>query len=171
MRRGLYDRDELLVRTDLRALLDELVEAPHDEARARRLERALLERLDQSAAGGSSTTRRGMRLIGDEPARRVGEVASALGVGERRLQQLFASHVGVSPRGWGRLTRLHACVRALRGQPEPHWAQLATELGFSDQSHLIHEFRALTGLTPGAFVARTSGSSNPSPPSPARRER
>jgi AraC-like DNA-binding protein len=35
------------------------------------------------------------------------------------------------------------------------WGELAFECGFSDQSHLIAEFRRLTGLTPGTFLQDT----------------
>ncbi|MEW6706249.1 MAG: helix-turn-helix domain-containing protein [Pseudomonadota bacterium] len=79
---------------------------------------------------------------------------------QRRLQQLFHAHVGLSPRAYGRLARLHACLRALREQPDPAWPELALQAGFYDQSHLVNEFRSLCGLTPTLFLQRTvSGSS------------
>ena len=97
---------------------------------------------------------------GQQPLR---EVAAAVGVGERRLQQLFHAHVGLSPRAWGRLARLHACLRALRRQPAPAWAEVALESGFYDQSHLANEFRALCGVTPTEFMGHAiSGSSKTS---------
>jgi len=101
----------------------------------------------------------------------LGEVAAALGMGERRLQQLFREHVGLSPRTWRRLVRLQRVVRALRARPAargprtgpdapPPWAELAVAAGFYDQAHLANEFRALAGLTPGEFWSRAiSGSS------------
>ena len=40
---------------------------------------------------------------------------------------------------------------------------LAADLGYSDQSHLVTEFRSLTGLTPGRWIAsRPAGSKSPS---------
>jgi AraC-like DNA-binding protein len=35
------------------------------------------------------------------------------------------------------------------------WGELAYTCGFSDQSHLIHEFRAITGRTPETFLQDT----------------
>lgn len=94
------------------------------------------------------------------------EVASALGLGERRLQQLFQQHVGLSPRAWRRLARLQGIVRAVRHATRgsegsaPDWADLALEQGFYDQAHFANEFRSLAGLTPGEFWKRAiSGSS------------
>ena len=36
------------------------------------------------------------------------------------------------------------------------WASIAADCGFSDQSHLINEFRMLCGLTPAQFVQRVA---------------
>lgn len=81
------------------------------------------------------------------------DVAQAVGIGERRLQQIFRAEVSMSPKAWGRLARLHACLRALRGGPAvPHWASLAADGGFYDQAHLANEFRALCGLSPSEFL-------------------
>lgn len=84
------------------------------------------------------------------------EVADAIGVGERRQQQLFHAHVGLSPRGWRRLARLHGCLRRLRRAASAGWATLAADSGFYDQSHLVNEFRALCGLTPTEFLSRST---------------
>jgi AraC-like DNA-binding protein len=101
------------------------------------------------------------RLIAASNGRRpLREVAETVGVGQRRLQQLFHAHVGLSPRAWGRLARLHGCLRALRRQANPDWAEMAIDHGYYDQSHLANEFRALCGLTPTEFLGRAvSGSS------------
>jgi transcriptional regulator GlxA family with amidase domain len=80
------------------------------------------------------------------------QAADAVNVGERRLQQLFFEHVGVSFRAWARLSRLHACLRLIRRQPAPAWADVAVDAGFYDQAHLANEFRALCGLSPTSFL-------------------
>jgi len=92
--------------------------------------------------------------------RSVRAVAAQLGVGERRLQQIFQSHVGLAPRTWSRLARMQECLRLLRGEAAPTWSGFAVKAGFYDQAHLINEFRAFCGLTPEQFLRRTiSGSS------------
>jgi transcriptional regulator GlxA family with amidase domain len=89
------------------------------------------------------------------------DVAHAVGTGERRLQQLFQQHVGLAPRTYGRLARMHHCLRLLRNQHTPRWPELALDAGYYDQAHLANEFQALSGLSPTAFLAqaRISGSS------------
>jgi len=160
---GAAVRLDTLWRGEGMALLERLAEAPGDAARMTLLHAALQHRLGE-AERGSATQRaatHAARLIATSGGRRpLREVAAAVGVGERRLQQLFHAQVGLSPRAWGRLARLHGCLRGLRGQAAPDWAELALEHGYYDQSHLVNEFRALCGLTPTEFLGRAvSGSS------------
>ncbi|HEX2204306.1 MAG TPA: helix-turn-helix domain-containing protein, partial [Longimicrobium sp.] len=88
---------------------------------------------------------------------RVRELAQGLGVGERRLEQLFARQVGLSPKAMCRIARFRAAVALLQRDPERAWTDVAYDRGFYDQSHLVHEFRALSGLAPGDFRARGCG--------------
>ncbi|UVH55440.1 helix-turn-helix transcriptional regulator [Variovorax paradoxus] len=144
-------------------LLGRMAEAPNDAARVTLLHAVLQRRLRDSdvAAGNAAVAMRAAQLIAASGGRRsLREVATAVGVGERRLQQLFHAHVGLSPRAWSRLARMHGCLRALRMQSSPAWADVALESGFYDQSHLVNEFRALCGVTPTEFMGHAvSGSS------------
>ncbi|SCX60953.1 helix-turn-helix transcriptional regulator [Variovorax sp. EL159] len=144
-------------------LLERMAEASDDMARGVLLHAALQRRLldGDVARGSAATAMHAARLITASGGRKsVRDVAAAVGVGERRLQQLFHAHVGLSPRAWSRLARLHACLRALRLQPSPAWADVAVDGGFYDQSHLVNEFRALCGVTPTEFMGHAvSGSS------------
>lgn len=150
-------------------LMAQMAEAADDAARAELLQAALLHRLRNTRgvrASAREPALQAARLIARSGGRHaLREVAATVGVGERRLQQIFRAEVGLSPRAWSRLARLHACLRALRNQPAPQWSAVAAETGFYDQSHLINEFQSLCGLTPGMFLERhgrrgISGSSN-----------
>lgn len=144
-------------------LLGRMAEAPDDAARVTLLHAVLQRRLRDSsaAAGNTAAAMYAAQLIAASDGRRsLREVATTVGVGERRLQQLFHAHVGLSPRAWSRLARMHGCLRALRLQSSPAWADVALESGFYDQSHLVNEFRALCGVTPTEFMGHAvSGSS------------
>jgi AraC-like DNA-binding protein len=87
----------------------------------------------------------------------VSRLAASLGVTRQHLARRFAAHVGVSPKMFCRVVRLWQVLRSTeRGWV--NWAGLAADLGYSDQSHLVSEFRALTGLTPRRWIA---GSKSP----------
>ena len=136
-----------------RSLPDRLREAASHEDRAAILGEALRRMVrDADAPGLSRTLLAAERLHAGD--RSLPAVARALGIGERRLQQLFRQHLGLSPRAWRRLARWHDCLRLLR-EPRPlAWAGVAAQCGFADQSHLVHEFRSICGLTPTQFLER-----------------
>lgn len=83
---------------------------------------------------------------------RVERLAAHLGIGRRRLERGFRRHVGLTPKQFARLTRFQAAIARLARSPEVRWADLAADLGFYDQAHLIREFRSFAGLTPTAYL-------------------
>ena len=52
--------------------------------------------------------------------------------------------------------RVNAAIRALQAGP-PSLTRLAQELGYFDQSHFIHEFKSVCGVSPGRYLAHMSG--------------
>ncbi|MFI9384557.1 helix-turn-helix transcriptional regulator [Kutzneria sp. NPDC052558] len=94
---------------------------------------------------------RAIRTLHDEPATRVGDLAAAVGLSQRQLRRRFSLAVGLRPKAYGRVIRLHA---ALRMAGSASWADIAHECGFYDQPHMIAEFRAATGLAPAALHGR-----------------
>lgn len=88
----------------------------------------------------------------DQGVRRVGELAAYAGVSVRTLQRLFAEYAGISP-AWmlRRLRLIEAAERVARGE-EVRWADVAADLGYSDQAHLSREFTAAVGATPSAYA-------------------
>lgn len=145
-------------------LREQVSEADDDEARVALLQTALHRRLVRSDAPAHPGAAHAARIIATSGGRmHLGDVADAIGVGERRLQQLFYAHVGLPPRAWSRLARLHSCLRQLRGEASPAWAAVAIDSGFYDQSHLVNEFRALCGLTPTEFLSRSISHSSKTP--------
>jgi AraC-like DNA-binding protein len=141
-----------LWRHGMHELVDELAEAAATAPRVRAVWRHLARRAAPPPGSAPERVAATARLItAAGGALALPELTRLTGLGERRLQQLFSSQLGLSPRAFGRLARLQAMVRTLRAAAEPDWAQLAADGGFSDQSHLIHEFRELFGLTPTAY--------------------
>lgn len=94
----------------------------------------------------------------------VSRLAASLGVTRQHLARRFAAHVGVPPKTFCRVVRLWRVLRSTT-IGSVNWAGLAADLGYSDQSHLVTEFRSLTGLTPGRWIAsRRAGSNSSSRP-------
>lgn len=92
------------------------------------------------------------RLIGiveaDPGVVDVDGLASGLGLSTRAVQRLAKQYIGLSPLRIIRRYRLQEAARRLRENPDLTVARVATELGYSDQSHLAADFRSTLGLSP-----------------------
>lgn len=90
----------------------------------------------------------------------VAKIAASLGVSRQHLARRFAAYVGVPPKTLSRVVRLREVLRAVRAA-RVNWAAVAADLGYCDQSHLVAEFRSLTGLTPSRWASSRRGSKSP----------
>lgn len=86
---------------------------------------------------------------------RVGEIADSLGLSRQYLNRVMQDCVGVDLKTFSRVLRMRTCVESLRGSAtEIDWSDVAADFGFYDQSHLIHEFNSLVGLSPNQYFRR-----------------
>jgi AraC-like DNA-binding protein len=91
-------------------------------------------------------------LLHDRSIARVDDVTDRFGIPPRTLQRLFQRYVGVSPKWVLRRYRLHEAAAALAEEQHRPWAEVASELGYYDQSHFIRDFTAAIGITPVAYA-------------------
>jgi AraC-like DNA-binding protein len=121
-----------------------------------RFEAALLRRLRCAPPRGSSVDAIGLaRWARAEPASMsVRQLAEAAGVSRQHLTRVFREVIGVSPKRYCRLERFHAGLAYAGARIGVQWAEVAAELGYADQSHMIAEFRELSGLTPDALATQ-----------------
>jgi AraC-like DNA-binding protein len=123
--------------------------------RIERLESALLARL---AAGGRPSSSVDVAQLTDYVVRRRGRetvesLAREAGISRQHLSRLFRERVGIGPKLYCRLARFQAGLE-YAGSGRADWAQVAAELGYADQSHMIAEFRQFSSLTPHALASR-----------------
>ncbi len=137
---------------DAARLVDRLRAAPSPSAKFDLLEAALLARIPV-VAPHPAVTHALAAIERSHHAATIEAVSRDSGLSRRRLSQLFREQVGLAPKLFCRLRRFHDVVeQAARGGPVD-WAAVAAAGGFSDQSHLAHEFREFSGLTPGEYLA------------------
>ncbi len=139
------------------AELIDAVTAPEDEpGQVDALAAALTTVLDRSPAervdAAHEVAAVARQAETDRSLRRVEQLAAAAGVGVRTLQRMFREHAGVSPTWVLRRYRLLDAAERVRGGESVNWADVATELGFADQAHLVREFHAAIGETPEAYA-------------------
>lgn len=142
---------------DANAVRDALAVEPNADARVRALEHVLTARLSPNALRPTADVDEAVRRIVDAGGTLgITRLAPALGVTRQHLARRFAELVGVSPKTFARVVRLKRAIEVARriplGQPV-NWSMLALEVGYYDQSHLIDEFREMTGVTPSTWLS------------------
>jgi AraC-like DNA-binding protein len=131
-----------------------IANAGDEAARIGLMESALLKMLGNARRPNTSVDVPGLAAYAfrRQGGLSVERLADAAGVSRQRLTKVFRENVGVSPKLFCRLARFRAALaRARQGDD---CAQVAVEMGYSDQSHMIAEFREFSRVTPGALANR-----------------
>jgi AraC-like DNA-binding protein len=91
------------------------------------------------------------RIFNEPDIKTVDDLVACAEMGKRSLQRIFNEYVGVSPKWVIRRYRLHEVMERLNLGAQPDWAQLALELGYFDQAHLINDFKSILGYSPTQY--------------------
>lgn len=71
----------------------------------------------------------------------------------RAIQRCFKEFIGFTPKWIIRKYRLHQALEALKNE-QICMADIAMQLDYTDQSHLIRDFKEIIGVTPAAYLAQ-----------------
>lgn len=81
------------------------------------------------------------------------ELEQFTGYSERHLERKFEDYIGLSPKKYGRIIRLHHFIDLMnKNTVGESIAALSDEAGYTDQSHLIKDFKSHIGLTPNQYL-------------------
>ena len=135
-------------------LREKLGDAPDDESRFDLLETWLVQRA-RSRTEPTRSVSHALRMIhGGLDAVRIGKIADTIGISHKHLLREFDRCVGLTPKKFARLCAFQRVIRSVGQKPDVDWAGTAAFCGYHDQAHLIHEFRAFSGLTPARYLTR-----------------
>jgi AraC family ethanolamine operon transcriptional activator len=81
---------------------------------------------------------------------RIPELCAAIGVAQRTLEQSFREHVGVSPKRYLTILRLHVAREALLRGTDTEIGTLAADCGLPHPGRFATEYRRLFGESPSA---------------------
>jgi methylphosphotriester-DNA--protein-cysteine methyltransferase len=116
---------------------------------------------DRTASGQRAAIMRRFRRVietrGDEPLY-LPEICKAVGASDRMLRKCCQEHLGMGPKRYLLLRRMHLFRRALRESSpgESTVTAAATSYGFWQFGRLAVEYRALFGESPSATLARSA---------------
>jgi AraC-like DNA-binding protein len=132
------------------SLWEQLAEANSFAYRVRVAEAYLLAQLATAPvvhnrhAANEILSRRGMI--------RIRLLAHDYGVSVRQFERDFIKTVGATPKSFARVARFECALDAKIANPARTWLDIAVALGYSDQMHLIHDFKGMSGNSPEALL-------------------
>lgn len=129
-----------------------LVEARDSPERVATVEGFLLRRVRPQRDGLAC---RAASHLTSDPSLPLQQLASRLDVSMRQLSRSFSATFGICPKRFARLARFEKVVAERRKGLS--WAEIACACDFTDQAHLVRDFRDIVGEVPTEFFAQEMG--------------
>lgn len=115
------------------------------------IEQFLLKRLTQLAEYNLKRIETTIRLI-NSGQNDIVQLADAACLSTKQFNRVFSEHIGANPKEFTRTIRFQRALHHLETRPQLSLTALAYECGYFDQSHMIKEFKSLSGYTPGEYL-------------------
>ena len=133
-------------------LREQLLEAPTPEKKFFVLERCLLQELAKPMERHPAVAFALHQFSRRSQAPSVSEIVKQIGFSQRHFIELFGNEVGLTPKVFCRVDRFQRIIRSAHDCGDIHWAELALDCGYYDQSHFIHDFQSFAGITPSEYL-------------------
>jgi methylphosphotriester-DNA--protein-cysteine methyltransferase len=137
------------------SLASRLAEALSRTRTAEQAARVLMtevQRARRQAAAPSALATAALEVVRESAGRLPCErVASRLGLSDRHLRRHVHDSMGLGPKAYARVVRFVNAMLAADRTARPRWTDVALDAGYCDQSHLIRDCVAMTGIAPHAL--------------------
>lgn len=137
---------------ELLSLENSLTSTENDQMCILLIEQFLLKRFTRLAEHNLKRIETTIRLI-NSGQNDITSLADAACLSTKQFNRVFSEHVGANPKEFSRTIRFQKALYILETQPQISLTSLAYECGYYDQSHLIKEFRVLSGYTPTEYLS------------------
>ena len=121
------------------------------------IEDFLLKKLNTSRLKHLDRMAFGVNIINAASPINVSTLADTLCLSEKQFKRVFQDYIGCNPKEFIRIVRFNKALNILKTGKLFNFAQIAQECGYSDQSHLIREFKLFSGYTPREFLTPDTG--------------
>ena len=145
--------DGALVSKLLPGLWSELADCLTFPQRVRVIEKSLLS-LVASALPKDPAIDVAERVFSLRGQVRISKLAAQTGLGLRQFERRFSHTIGMPPKFYARVARFQSALDAKIARPNRSWLEIAHDLDYHDQMHMIRDFRLLGGGTPNHILAR-----------------
>jgi AraC-like DNA-binding protein len=79
---------------------------------------------------------------------KIDSLAHHTGFSMRNFRRRFHDYLGISPKLYARIVRFESVLKTKATAPQMSWMNAAHHAGYSDQMHMVHDFRKFSGSTP-----------------------
>jgi AraC-like DNA-binding protein len=144
---------ETLIGTNARELRDRLLAADSPSVRFVILEdflRARSNAIDVPAFVREAVA----RIEFTHGSLRVADLHQELDVSRKHLAVSFTRYIGISAKAYAQIARFLWTLDQLRNSMVVEWSRLAAEAGYSDQSHLVRDFRRVGAASPTEYLRK-----------------
>lgn len=148
---GLIPMDDMEDR-ELAGLSNSVACAPDQEACVHLIEDFLIHRLYTFNGYHLKQIGAALHLINTRIQVSTPELSDMACLGPKQFNRVFLDYVGATPKDFARIVRMQRALFKIQRDPSLSFAQLAYEAGFSDQSHMIKEFKLFSGYTPQEYL-------------------
>lgn len=83
---------------------------------------------------------------------RIDDLVRHTSLGFRQFERRFHTQVGTGPKRYARILRFQQALALRENCRQLTWTEIAHAAGFSDQAHMTHEFRSLSGEGPKSWM-------------------
>jgi AraC-like DNA-binding protein len=81
-------------------------------------------------------------------------LARQAGMSTRQFERRFNREIGIPPKLFARIARFEAALESKAASIASSWTDIANELGYFDQMHLIHDFKEFSGEVPTTLLSQ-----------------
>lgn len=86
------------------------------------------------------------------PSTSVITLADTACLSKKQYERIFHEYAGMNPKEYARIVRFQKSMRMLQ-LGNHNYAEIAAAIGYSDQSHMIREFKSMSGHTPKSLLS------------------
>lgn len=138
-----------LANNDAVELEDKLFNSPNNNQRVIHLENFFIKRLIYN--NEFERVEHAIKIIESSKGKiKAQDIAYEVCLGIKQFERTFSKYVGVNPKKFASIVRFQNVLQ-INSKDKRSLSQIAIDSGYYDQSHFIHDFKSLTGLTPKAF--------------------